>query len=359
MNLSDLIGTGGGVTFSSSGVYDRTKFISGFDTELQAIISANNGSSPLAINTALTGTGHYSHQMVIDKTNKIIYVYGGIDGAGAESDTLYKYDITTGTTTVLTTTLTGTTRFNHRMVIDETNQKLIVYGGRTGVTSLDDLITYDIAGATTTTIAGFTGTAREGAGMAFNEVTQILYIYGGSTGSTMLDDLLSYDFSATTPTITTLLSSFTGTARYYTQMVLDTVNNQLIVYGGGTGTVFLDDMYSYDIILGTSASISLALTGTAATRHTMDIDNVNSTINLYDGDIDTLYSYDIAKDTLSTINIALLGGVRQHSRLVTDSTNTTSYFYGGYDGTNAFDKLSSNILDLTLSNAKLLIPRIA
>jgi len=357
MKASDLIGGGGGLQLSVSGNYDKAKFAEGFSADLQALIAANTGGTLTNINSALTGTDHYIHQMVIDTTNNILYIYGGLDSANAESDTLYKYDITTSTLTVLTTALTGTTRYNHRMVIDLSNQKLIIYGGRTGIVSLDDLIIYDIALATTSTTANFTGTVREGSGMAFDETNKKLYIYGGSSGSAMFDDLLVYDFLATTPAITTLSSAFTGTARYYTKMVFDTKNSKLIVYGG-YGTVALDDMYSFDTINLTISALSSSLTGTATNRHTMSIDNTLSTINIYNGDIDTIYSYDIATNTISTINTALSGGVRQHSQIVTGN-NSLSYIYGGYDGTSGFDVLSSFTVDTSLNNAKLIIPRIA
>jgi len=358
-NLMDFIGSGGGLQLSMSGVYDTARFIEASQADLQVI---KDLYAPITVlDASVSGAGNSATSMVFDPVNNFIYIYGGYNGA-TQSDTLIKYDITTGTKTVISTALTGTARHLHTMVFDSTNNLLYIYGGHNGTAPLDDLVKYDLTAGTATVIsATATGTVRYTSGMVFDDTNNLLYIYGGNNGTAYINDLVKYDI--TVAVATTVNTALLTTARGHHSMAFDSTNNLLYIYGG-YDTAEINELVKYDI---TGAVVSVINTATLATARRgcgMAFDSSKNSLLIYGGIsgsafYDTLYLYDLTNNTTKLLDPTFTGINRSNCGFSLDSTNNLIYVYGG-DGVTISDDLTKNDLTkiLEIADAKLIIPRI-
>jgi hypothetical protein len=239
-------------------------------------------------------------QMVVN--GKQLYIYGGYDGLNYRTD-LYRYDLTTGSSTVLNTFYPE--RAFHGMIFN--NNKLYVYGGfgnssvKHNDTQIYDIATdtwtnanpaasptlarYHVATSASTTdmyiVGGYTSTGlntneiwnynysnnlwtlldSSGPGRRQHAVVQTgdsIYLYGGygpygysvdSVGVAKSVSSLLYQFSITSKTWTQIgdltdISSTNG-ARYYPAFFY--YNNALYVFGGYTANGYQNDLYKFDL----------------------------------------------------------------------------------------------------------------
>ncbi|CAL1706336.1 unnamed protein product [Somion occarium] len=102
----------------------------------------------------------FDHQMVIDTTSQMIYVYGGrvVDGdwESIKYSGLYSYDIKTGRWKMLNSPDNSSThpfipsRFGHSMVLEPSTQTLFIFAGQRDDGYLSDMYTYHIPSNTVT-----------------------------------------------------------------------------------------------------------------------------------------------------------------------------------------------------------------
>lgn len=146
-----------------------------------------------------------------------------------------------------------------------TNNRMVVFGGMSGVTDLNQVWSLSLSGSPTWSQLSPTGTGpgiRSRMGYASNASGSKLYISGGSE-SVFLNAIFVLDLSTTNgswtnPYVNNCSDSAAPACRRSHNMFLDESGNRLIVTGGRDGSVSFDDTYSYDLTTNTWTNLAPA-----------------------------------------------------------------------------------------------------
>ena len=260
--------------YGHTGVYDSNDNrmiifggnISGVLTNEVWVLTNCDGISGTTTWIQLTTTGspppsRYTHSAVYDLSNNRMIIFGGYDGANWKNDVwvLNNANGLGGTPTWTQLSPTGGpphARAANSAVYDPNNNIMITFDGGAGGSSFNDVWVLTNANGLGGTpawsqlsITGSSPTTRTAHTAIYDSTNNIMTIFGGNIpGSAYLNDtwVLSYaNGSGGTPTWTQL--SPTGslpTTRWYHTVVSNTVNNQMVIFGGGYfGGPYLDDTW--------------------------------------------------------------------------------------------------------------------
>jgi len=187
------------------------------------------------------------HTMVIDESNGRMYMFGGKDSDGLKNDT-WLYNISANSWNQLSPT--GgllTAREQHVMVIDKLNGKMYMFGGSNGGFK-NDIWLFSISANSWSQLspAGTLPSARERHAMVMEESNGRIYMVGGFDGTQLHNDTWLYNISANSWT-ELFPSGGLLTTRFDHTMVIDELNGNIYVFGGSTFTVILNDIWLYSI----------------------------------------------------------------------------------------------------------------
>jgi N-acetylneuraminic acid mutarotase len=182
---------------------------------------------------------------VWDAARGRLLVFGGTNGLGTLND-LWAYSLNTNAwTELLPRPAEPVAREQHVAVWDERDQMLLLFGGyRAGSEFLGDLWAYRPDVGAWTGIGGDGPSARSGASAAWDSSDNRLLLFGGYGRTGYQSDLWS--FTPATGSWTELPA--TGDQpppREDATAVWDTVNRQLLLYGGRRAGALVDDLWAY------------------------------------------------------------------------------------------------------------------
>ena len=102
-----------------------------------------DGFSWTNLNPAIASPPPYrlSPALAYDEDRQVVVMFGGNDGTNQLNDT-WEYNGFTYTWTQVTTTTTPPARTSHRLTYDSDRKRIVMFGGATGVLSLDDTWEY-------------------------------------------------------------------------------------------------------------------------------------------------------------------------------------------------------------------------
>lgn len=241
-------------------------------------LSTANGLEGTPAWTQLLPTGsapssRFDHTAVYDTTNNIMIIYGGRiydDGTVYANDvwTLSNangLDTTTPTWTQLTTTGgTAPIRYGHTAVYDNSNNRMIVFGGASsnnvlGYTNEIWVLTNaNGLGGTPTwtriTTTGSSATTRDFHSAVYNATNNQMTIFGGNTFSTtnlFLNDvwvLSNANGLGGTPAWTQITTASSPPGRDEHSAVYDAPNNRMTIFGGvNDSSGNLNDIWVLDL----------------------------------------------------------------------------------------------------------------
>ncbi|MCX5861663.1 MAG: hypothetical protein NTW27_06040 [Deltaproteobacteria bacterium] len=288
----------------------------------------------------------YSPGTIYDPVNHQILMFAGrISSTATNVNELWKYDIATNTFTQLSPSGTPPSiRYTPNSVYDPVNHCMLTYGGVVASGYVNDLFKYDIAGNTWTQLSPTGGPPNSTSYLdsAYDPVGHALWIFGGQhvIGGAKLNDLWKYDIAANTWT----LLSPAGTppsARTRVMMVYD-VAHALLVFGGQDVSVYLNDLWKYDITADSWTQISPAGTlphirGDSCRA----FDHINGDYIIFGGTssdlarMDDLWKYNVATNTWSEVSLSNKPGVRSHAGTAWDAKNGKFYMIHGYNNSGA------------------------
>jgi Galactose oxidase, central domain/FlgD Ig-like domain len=189
---------------------------------------------------------------VFDRARDRMLVFGGQDG-NAYSATVWTHD-RAGPQVFSTLATTGAPPAGRRdasVVLDEANNRLILYGGRDASGAFSDLWALSL-GTTPTWIqlaASVPAGARYGHSAAVDASNARMVVFGGrsSTVTPALGDVWAMSLSGS-PTWTALTPSGTPPAgREYHSAVVDAARHRMVVYGGEAGAGPFGDLWSLSL----------------------------------------------------------------------------------------------------------------
>jgi N-acetylneuraminic acid mutarotase len=235
-----------------------------------------------------------------------------------------------------------TARDGHGMVYDTARGKYILFGGYAADTLLNDTWEYDpVANAwTNLNPSGELPSARGSFGMAYDEARGQVILFGGWSEDLQLDDTWAYD-----PAVNTWTQLNPGgeipTARAYHYMVYDPGTDKVILFGGWDDFVSaeIDETWAYDPQANTWANLAPAGDiPSARDGHKMVLDESSGQILLFGGyddinDLGDTWAYDPAGNTWT--HLAPLGpqpSPRSGHALAYDAVRRQVILFGGSDG---------------------------
>jgi N-acetylneuraminic acid mutarotase len=286
------------------------------------------------------------HAVAVDTSTGSLFLFGGWDQAGVAFNDTWVFDSTADAWTKATPTgKSPSARAQHQMVFDPVTGKVILFGGvaKKDGTHLKDLWSYDPATKTWTELkpTGTTPSARSSFGMVYDDTDQQIIIFGGSSGTANLNDTWAYD--AASNTWANLAP--TGDApsiRSGCSLVYDPVQSKVVLFGGADADTYLNDTWVYDYTANTWTSVTpTGDTPPVRADHRMTYDPTSATVVLFGGWDGTAYyndtwAFDVTSSTWTDLSPA--GEVPEarvgHSIIYDTATSELVLFGGLVGGTN-------------------------
>ncbi len=324
-----------------------------FETgELENVEIVGSGESAVLQLKTQTGLGtwhqqqlkpsaRFDHEMVFDSLNNKIVLFGGFTSTSPYyNDETWVYDISSNTWTQMNPATKPSARYGHTMVYDSTNNKVVLFGGWDDTNRFDDTWVYDLAGDTWTQMNPVTKpSARQNHAMTYDSTNNKIVLFGGNDGPTRFQDTWVYNIAGN---IWTQMNPATKpSARYNHAMVYDSTNNKIVLFGGYDSYGYDDDeTWVYDVVSDTWTQMNPTSKPSARSLHAMVYDSDNNKIVLFGGYYydytshydDETWVYDVASDTWTQMNPPTKPSTRRHHDMVYDSANNKVVLFGGYTG---------------------------
>lgn len=193
------------------------------------------------------------HSAVYDALRERLLVFGGTDGVTRYGDVWALSLAGAPAWQQLTPAGAGPSpRAEHVAVFDATRDRMVVFGGSTGLALLNDVWTLDLSGTPTWTQvvpAGGAPASRSGHRAVLDPLRDRLLVYGGSSSAGSEGDLWALSLDPA-PAWTLLLPRVPGVGpepRTGQTMTLDAAHDRLWFTGGLLGSVRTNDVWSLSL----------------------------------------------------------------------------------------------------------------
>ncbi len=239
------------------------------------------------------GTGpsaRWGHSFVFDSTRNRALLFGGNVNGFQTNGEVWALDMSTSTGTWSQLSPSGTApsaRVAHTAIFDSDNDRMIVFGGGSGVApginSNNELwelsFTGSAQGAWTQRSPTGAPAAREFTAAIFDAANRRMVLFGGMTVGQQFGDLFGLDLR--TPgqeAWSTITAGGTApSARDEHSAVYDSRNGSMVMFGGLVGNSDTNDVYELDLTAGSESWTKLAPSGTLPTAR-------DSHVAIYDPD---------------------------------------------------------------------------
>ncbi|MGQ0796780.1 MAG: Kelch repeat-containing protein [Methanobacteriota archaeon] len=188
--------------------------------------------------------GRRSHAMAYDGQSDRVILFGGSGPLGDTDDT-WSYDVDTDTWTEMAPSARPPPRGGHAMAYDVRSDRVVLFGGFTGVAALDDTWAYDVE-ADAWSPKGASGprpSARAGHAMSYDDRIDRVILFGGGD-LTPEGDTWWYDLEGDTWTLRSL--SVSPSPRQGAAMAYDGPSARTVLFGGVADGVRLADTWVYE-----------------------------------------------------------------------------------------------------------------
>ncbi|MFT3837211.1 MAG: kelch repeat-containing protein [Myxococcaceae bacterium] len=263
--------------------------------------------------------------MAYDSVRHKVVLFGGNSSSTTLNDT-WEYDGTNWTQ--VATTGPGAREY-FAMVYDPVGQRTLLYGGLNG-SELGDMWAWN--GTTWTQLMITTPPARGWPGMVYDSTRQVVVMFGGSVASTAKND--TWEFNVSTNVWTQRTSAGSPLARFVWSMIAyDPTRQRVVQFGGFDSSVSGGSNQTQEYNGSTWTTISTSGTPQALWASTMAFDPLNNTVFLVDG---ALSGGVVNSTTYSYASPAYTSGTSPTSRgwhmMTYDSFRNRMVVFGGYDG---------------------------
>jgi hypothetical protein len=230
-----------------------------------------------------------SHAMAYDSARGKVVLFGGYGGDAYPLQDTWEWDGASGTWTERTPTDTSPpARAHHAMSYDSARGKVVLFGGDTGTSTLDDTWEWDGASGTWTkrTPSGASPPARARHAMTFDSARAKVVLFAGDTGSSILQDAWEWEGASGTWTERTPAGA-SPPARSSHAMAYDSARGKVVLFGGDTGAP-VQDTWAWDGASGTwTDRTPTGASPPARHSHAMAYDSARGRVVLFGGDTGT------------------------------------------------------------------------
>jgi hypothetical protein len=199
-------------------------------------------------NVPLTTTRKRGMSMVYSSVLDALLLFSG---EGTNTNDIWKYDFTNNNWYQLYPT--GSLplyRYEYGSAFDTKNERWYIFGG-TGSATYNDLWYYDVKSNSWVKVAalGNIPSIRRGSGMCYDSTQECIWLFGGYDGS-YYNTLYKYVIASNT-WVQIQYTGYAVSARNGTNVEYDYRTQSLYLFGGFNGSVYLNDLFRYDIISNT------------------------------------------------------------------------------------------------------------
>ena len=189
----------------------------------------------------------YSSAMVFDPFNGVCLLFGGGVAAGRVGDT-WAYNASANAWTDLQPAIAPSARSGHALAFDRQDRLAVLFGGYDGLNRADTW-TYDIVKNLWTNVTpAVSPSARTGSSLVYDEAHGRLVLFGGRDSSGALNDTWLFDLRSKAWTI--MATSAAPGARGIHGAAYDRALNQTVLFGGGAGTSYFGEAWTFPADLG-------------------------------------------------------------------------------------------------------------
>ena len=240
--------------------------------------------------THLTPTGtppsaRYYHSAIYDPVRDRMVVFGGSQGYASFFNDVWALSLV-GPLAWTQLTPTGTTpsaRYGHSAIYDPVRDRMVVFGGL-GPGYLNDVWGMSLAGTSAWTQLTTTGTppfGRYGHSAIYDPVRDRMVVFEGY-GTTALSDVEALSLAGTPAWTQVMPTGAPPTPRYYHSAIYDPVRDRTVVFGGYTGSTYLNDAWGL-LLAGTPAWTPLSTPPSARSGHSAIYDPVRDRMVVFGG----------------------------------------------------------------------------
>lgn len=280
--------------------------------------------------TAAGPAARWGHAAVYDAARDRMLVYAGASEHGDLGD-LWAFDLASETWTQLAAVAPEPPpRINPGVVLDSLRDRLVIFGGRTGLTgTLDDVWAFELATATWHSLAA--GPPARQRPHAASDGARAWFYGGEGTLARVFGDLWELDFASDT------WRELPGD-RGRTCGAFAYADGALVVIGGHDVVAVDDDLRRYDITRAEWSTLAARGSTAAGAHWAFDLDRATGRVWLAGGDhldnYDTSLTDALALDAMafSRVPTANLPPVHDHATLVVDPVRGNVVLFGGTVG---------------------------
>jgi len=228
----------------------------------------------------------WGHVMSYDSQSDRIILFGGetTPYVYEYSNETWAYDFNTNEWRNATPPIGPSARRDPAMAYDSESDRVVLFGGYTPSENLDDTWTYDVDTNTWTEMAPQQRpSARSGHAVAYDAESDRVILFGGTSGFSPLNETWAYDLNANE--WTGMQPSFVWPpARFNHAMAYDAELDRVVLFGGETDSRYEDGetwLYDFDLDMWTNATPT---TGPSARFwHAMAYDTQSARVILFGG----------------------------------------------------------------------------
>ncbi|MEM3567438.1 MAG: fibronectin type III domain-containing protein [Thermoplasmata archaeon] len=196
-------------------------------------------------------SARYEAEMVYIDTEDVFVLFGGRTGTSTLNGETWEYNPKTNTWRNLNPSSAPQARDAFAMAYDSINQKIVLFGGRTSTNSyMSDTWVYDYSTNTWTRVYPTTSPpGRYGHEIVFDKKNGVFVMYGGRDSWGALSDTWVYNYA--TNTWTQKITTQNPGGLEEPAFAFDEGTGKCILFGGNTGTTLKGETWAYDVVQNT------------------------------------------------------------------------------------------------------------
>ncbi len=271
-----------------------------------------------------------------------IVMFGGLSGSAYLNDT-WLFNLASGTWRQVYPALSPPARNQAVMGYDAAAGEVVLFGGYTGSAYLNDTWLYDAATNTWTQATPSTSpSGRDLGGMVYDAAAGEMVLFGGYSGTAPLNDTWLYN--AGTDVWSQAAPATSPATRSRFAMSYDAAAGDIVLFGGydATTTTWLNDTWLYNAAADTwtqeAPATSPSVRGNAAMSYNAAAD-VEVLFGGYSGSVylNDTWTYSVATDTWTLESPATSPSLRSDAMSAYDGAGTLEVLFGGNNGTNSLN----------------------